>query len=91
MEILQSEVALIIALLLYFALKPRPTHASSAVVPINSQIELTTSQNVSVRRGSPEGFEHASLPLLHHDLEEYRNTPGFFLVYPDGTVEAGKQ
>lgn len=92
MGLLQSEGVLIIAILVYIASKIRvnPSIAVSAAVQHES-IATQQENNVSVRRGSADGFEHASLPSNHHDLDEYRNTPGFFLVYPNGEVEAGKQ
>jgi hypothetical protein len=32
-----------------------------------------------------------SLPAGHPDLQTYRDTPGYFLQHPDGTIEAGVQ
>lgn len=92
MGLLQSEGVLIIAILVYIASKIRVNPSDVVAPSVQPESRATTQgNNVSVRRGSVDGFEHASLPSNHHDLEEYRNTPGFFLVYPNGEVEAGKQ
>lgn len=34
---------------------------------------------------------YARLSPDHPDLKEYRDTPGFYLVHPDGSVEPGNQ
>lgn len=61
---------------------PQPVEYTPVVQPKPQEQAVVVLKGQSV---------YARLRPDHPDLQEYRDTPGFFLVHPDGSVEPGVQ